>query len=69
MPYVLDGELMIEKQKAKELKLVSDDSQLLRGILATKRYVTEELLNTTVPETVIPSTQTINSNPALPQSV
>ncbi|KAF5281851.1 hypothetical protein FQR65_LT14495 [Abscondita terminalis] len=40
----LNSELMSEKQKLRENKLAIDDVQLLRGILLTKPYVTEEML-------------------------
>lgn len=39
---------MVEKQKVKETKAMSDDLQLLKTIILSKPYVTEEIAKTTM---------------------
>ncbi|XP_031357995.1 cysteine-rich protein 2-binding protein isoform X2 [Photinus pyralis] len=54
----LNVELMAEKQKLRDSKLAIDDGQLLRGILLTKPYVTEEMLQITSREETVESDET-----------
>ncbi|KAK4878550.1 hypothetical protein RN001_011056 [Aquatica leii] len=62
----LNTELMSEKQKLRETKLTIDDTQLLKGILLTKPYVTEEMLQITkthdAPETEEVYVQTVKNS-------
>ncbi|KAF5303333.1 hypothetical protein FQA39_LY10072 [Lamprigera yunnana] len=58
----LNSEWMTERQKLRELKLPVDDSQLLKEIMSTKPYITEEMMQPPNPECELVKPIIMNKN-------